>query len=47
MLPEMWRGEDVFLLATTTHIVVTDRIRELLLNLRATNVGLTPLAGAA
>ena len=45
LLPEMWRGEDVFFLATTTHIVVTDPVRDLLRNLRATNVRLTSLAG--
>ena len=46
MLPDMWRGEDVFFLATTAHIVVTDRVRELLRNLGATNVRLTPLPDA-
>ncbi len=44
MLPEMWRGEDIFFLATTTHIVVTDPVRDLVQKLGATNVQLTPEA---
>jgi hypothetical protein len=38
MLPEMWRGEQVFLLATTMWILVTDPVRQLIEGLRPTNV---------
>jgi Protein of unknown function (Gmx_para_CXXCG) len=47
MLPEMWQGDDIFFLATTRWIVVTDRVQNLLRDLRATNVHYRPLAGAA
>jgi hypothetical protein len=38
MQPSMWQGDDIFLLATTLWIVVSDRVRNLLVNLGATNV---------
>jgi hypothetical protein len=38
MLPSMWRGRDIFFLATTLYIVVTDRLRQGLRELGATNV---------
>ena len=40
--PPMWRGEDAALLATTLHIVVTDRVRRALEGLGATNVRFLP-----
>lgn len=38
MLPDMWRGEQVFLLATTLWIVVTDPVKQLIMGLKPTNV---------
>ena len=38
MRPEMWRGEDVFHLATTLWIVITGSVRDALRQLRPTNV---------
>jgi hypothetical protein len=38
MRPEMWRGEDVFHLATTLWIVITGKVRDALRQLRPTNV---------
>lgn len=38
MAESMWKGVDVFFLASTLYIVVTDRVRAALQNLRATNV---------
>jgi hypothetical protein len=47
MLPDMWRGDDIFFLATTRWIVVTDRVQNILRNLRATNVHYHLLQDAA
>ena len=38
MQPSMWRGAQVFFLATTLYVIVTDEIRRLLLEAGATNV---------
>jgi len=38
----MWRGEDVALLATTLHVIVTDRVRRALEDIDATNVQFLP-----
>jgi hypothetical protein len=46
MSPEMWRGDDVFRLATTLWIVVTDAVRRLLEGLGATNVVFRSIDGA-
>jgi hypothetical protein len=46
MREDMWHGEDIFFLATTLHIMVTERVRELLQKLGATNVQLTSLTAA-
>ena len=40
--PRMWRGEDASLLATTLHVIVTDRVRRALEELGATNVRFLP-----
>ena len=45
MLPEMWRGEQVFLLATTLWIVITDSVRQMLEALQPTNVEFRSLEG--
>jgi hypothetical protein len=42
MVDSMWKGIDIFFLASTLYIVVTDRVRHALQNLRATNVELEP-----
>jgi len=34
----MWNGQDVFFLATTLWIIITDRVKALLEPLRPTNV---------
>ena len=47
MTPEMWNGDDIFFLATTLWIVVTDPVKLLLERLRPTNLVFTPMAGAA
>lgn len=47
MTPEMWNGDDVFFLATTLWIVVTDPVKVLLERLRPTNVVFTPMSRAA
>jgi hypothetical protein len=44
MRDDMWQGADVFLLATTLWIVVTDRVRSLITELEATNVEFRLLA---
>lgn len=38
MVESMWKGADIFFLASTLYIVVTDRVRRALQDLRATNV---------
>jgi hypothetical protein len=38
----MWRGQDASLLATTLHVIVTDRVRRALEQLGATNVRFLP-----
>ncbi len=38
MLPEMWKGEQVFILATTLWIVVTDPVKQIIEGLGASNV---------
>jgi hypothetical protein len=38
MTPEIWRGHNIFLLATTLYAVVTDKVKERLLRLRPANV---------
>ena len=45
MLPEMWRGEQVFFLATTLWIVVTDAVKQVIDALRPTNVEFRSLEG--
>jgi len=40
--PRMWRGDDVALLATTLHVIVTDRVRRALEHMGATNVHFLP-----
>ena len=40
--PRMWRGTDASVLATTLHVVVTDRVRAALERLSVTNVELIP-----
>ena len=47
MLPQMWGGDDIFLLATTLWIVVTDRVRDLLVRVPASNLQYHRLEGAA
>jgi hypothetical protein len=43
MEPPMWNGQDVFFLATTLWILVTDRAKALLEQLRPTNVTFSPM----
>ena len=38
MRSSMWRGGDIFFLATTLHIIISDRLRRLLQELKVTNV---------
>ena len=38
MLPEMWKGEQVFLLATTLWVVITDPVKQIIESVGATNV---------
>jgi hypothetical protein len=38
MLPSMWKGAEIFFLATTLHIVITARLRQSLQKLEVTNV---------
>jgi len=38
MTPEMWNGDNIFFLATTLYVVITDVVRESLSRLRPTNV---------
>lgn len=42
MLSSMWRGDNLFYLATTSHIIITERLKNLLLELKVTNVDFTP-----
>jgi hypothetical protein len=44
MLPDMWNGDDIFLLATTLWIVVTDSVKTLLEDLAPSNVVFTSFA---
>ncbi len=37
MLPSMWKENDIFLLATTLHIIVTDELKEELEQFGITN----------
>jgi Protein of unknown function (Gmx_para_CXXCG) len=46
MEPHMWNGQDVFFLATTLWIIVTDRVKALLEPLRPTNVSFGAMASA-
>lgn len=46
MRPDMWNGEQVFLLATTMWIVITDPVKSLLEGLGPTNVEFLALDGA-
>jgi hypothetical protein len=39
---EMWRGAPIFMLATTLWLIVTDDLRQKLLDLGATNVAFEP-----
>lgn len=47
MRPAMWRGEQIFLLATTLWIIITEPVKQLLERLRPTNVEFRSLEGAA
>lgn len=47
MRPEMWNGEQVFLLATTQWIMVTDPVKQIIEALRPTNVAFRSLDGGA
>jgi hypothetical protein len=38
MVESMWKGADVFFLASTLYVVVTDRVRQALMDLQVTNV---------
>ena len=38
MTPEMWKGHNIFFLATTLYVVITDKLRERLVRHRPTNV---------
>jgi hypothetical protein len=38
MTDDMWSGDSIFYLATTLHIIVTDKIRKALSRVRPTNV---------
>ena len=47
MLPEMWKGEQVFLLATTLWIVVTEPVKHIIEGTSATNVEFVSLDAPA
>ena len=47
MTESMWNGADIFFLASTLHIVVTDRIRKALQDLTATNVQFKSIKAAS
>lgn len=38
MTPEMWQGDSIFFLATTLYVIVTDRVKKLLENIRSSNI---------
>ena len=38
MTPDMWQGQNIFLLATTLYVVITNELREHLTRERPTNV---------
>ena len=38
MVPEMWKGDSIFFLATTLYVVITDKVWQLLARDRPTNV---------
>jgi hypothetical protein len=44
MIASMWRGHNIFYLATTLYIVVTDVVRDRLEAIRVTNVAIEPAA---
>ena len=46
MKPPMWNGQDVFFLATTLWIIITDRMKALLEPLRPTNVSFGAMPSA-
>lgn len=43
MTDEMWRGHSIFFLATTLFVVVTDEIRQVIVESRATNVAFSEI----
>jgi len=47
MLPEMWKGEQVFLLATTLWIVITDPVKQIIEGAGTTNVEFVSLDAPA
>ncbi len=38
MTHEMWKGDKIFFLSTTTHIIIVDELKERILEIRPTNV---------
>ena len=46
MLPSMWKGADIFFMATTLHIVITERVMESLRELGVTNIELAKYQSA-
>jgi uncharacterized protein CXXCG len=44
MVPSMWKGDDIFFLATTLYIVITERVKTWLEDLGATNVAFRKIA---
>lgn len=38
MTPEMWKGEAIFFMATTLHVIVTDKLKKSIESIRPTNV---------
>jgi hypothetical protein len=47
MLPEMWKGEQIFLLATTLWIVITDPVKQIIEGAGTTNVEFVSLDAPA
>jgi hypothetical protein len=47
MADSMWKGADIFFLASTLYILVTDRVRQALQDLGATNVRFQSFAGGS
>jgi hypothetical protein len=43
MFDEMWKGQKVFIFATTLHVIVVDALKEALAQLRPTNVNFTEI----